>query len=399
MTSHSSSTTNNENDNHDNVWMKFRNSTLFKRHKFALGVQNDRYIVVAGGFPREFLRSVIMFDTKTFTSKILPDLPEDFDGHGCRGAILEEHRFYVSGYKNSTAYYIDLKPFINIMTSTDTTSTSSSFGWKEVQVDCDVFKHTKLRPVNSNGKGNICVVGGIGFGDNVQCPSYMYNLDDNSKNNIHQNWSEIPPMTVPRSYHATAVVGDQIYAIGGNALDKFGSGRILSSVQVFNKRTGLWKKGPDLPITLMSAATTVFKRFIIVSGGYCDLCERSSSCYVFNTYTQKWSDAIRCHAPRSGHEIMIVEGSLVSVGGFDRDDGKKNLNDIESISLAHLIPNWYIIEDYILIRELLERGRACICDCTDQNLGIEIEAIQKMMIYLNTDTFRHVLSFMIKLPY
>eukprot|EP00966_Prymnesium_polylepis_P034093 792790-Prymnesium_polylepis.1 len=70
-------------------------------------------------------------------------------------------------------------------------------------------------------------------------------------------------MTARRSLVATAVVGDKIYAIGGN-----GGSTYLSSVEVYDPARSVWEAAPPMTTRRSFAAAAVVGGKIYVSGGF-----------------------------------------------------------------------------------------------------------------------------------
>ncbi len=74
-------------------------------------------------------------------------------------------------------------------------------------------------------------------------------------------WSEVAPMTTPRSNHAAAVYGGKIYVFGG--VDQ--SAAALSSVEIYDPVTDSWTAGTSSPVPLsFHRAETVGSRTFLI---------------------------------------------------------------------------------------------------------------------------------------
>jgi len=350
----------------DHPWEIVSNNDLFKRSKFAIGPYKREHAIIAGGWDvrGEKLNSVVLLDLQTGTFKSLPDLPAEYDG--CTGANVNGY-FYMVG-RNDTMYRINL---------------SCCSKWEKLTaVDFD-FGHGHA--LISDGR-HLFWPGGV-------LNNRTFNLYEPDSN----TWKTLPQMTTPRYGHATAIVGQKIYIIGGaddrNALD-------LSSVEVFDIPTRTWSSAPDLPIAVYYPAATTLGRWIVVTGGLYSDERETSYCFVFDTFGREWIQSrVSLPSLRYGHGCVTMQDSQIIVVGGSRSRQKGN--PIVTISRKHLIPNWYFVKDFLLLRRLLEEGRAQMkAPIFHSKDGNEIHSTRKFIralgqffLTLDLDTFRTVLSF------
>lgn len=207
----------------------------------------------------------------------------------------------------------------------------------------------------------------------------------------------IDPMPTYSYDFACAMVGDDIYVIGGKGQRGF-----LSSVFVYNTISETWREAPSLPKKLHSSdASVAGGRWIIVSGGkHGNFDTWSSQTYIFDIYQQRWI----CHdmgvcKPRLCHGTCSIGRShVVSVGG--ESDMKRRKCSIEIIARQTLIPNWEPLGSLIVLRNLYTQDRARPIqlrhDELDRVSKVNDNTVQKLVTELNDDTFRDVLSFIIE---
>ncbi|KAL2467137.1 tRNA wybutosine-synthesizing protein 2/3/4 [Abeliophyllum distichum] len=130
----------------------------------------------------------------------------------------------------------------------------------------------------------------------------------------------------PRLGHASSVVGEFMYVIGGRA-DPL---NILNDVWVFNMAKKEWKllqcSGSPFPPRHRHAAAVVGSRIYVYGGIYNDVI--LSSLYVLDTYKSEWTE-IEIHGnwpcPRHSHSMNSYGSKLYVFGGFN---GEKALGDL-----------------------------------------------------------------------
>ena len=83
-------------------------------------------------------------------------------------------------------------------------------------------------------------------------------------------WQQVSKLPTLRTAKATAVVGDNIYLIGGiNEDENLGGGAsALSRVDVYDTQTNTWHKAADMLTPRIAPKTAVFSSDIYVFGGY-----------------------------------------------------------------------------------------------------------------------------------
>lgn len=328
-------------------WTTLSSHELFHRSGFACAVHQDRYILMAGGFRRRTLRSAAKFDLHTQTHSYLPDFP--YGNCRCKGDILGGY-FYV--VNNNEIYRMSL-------------STQST--WELVH-SCDIKGYVVA--VISD-KNNLYIFNNYGMG---LCYDPLKNES-----------ITMPRMATPRYGYASAIIGNEIYIIGGYG---------LASVEVYDISSQSWRMEPSLSRPLGGAAATVVGRWIVVTGGRHDKDNRSTKSFSFDTITHQWTQRdIALSPPRIYHSCVSIGSQVVSVGGAE-DYGYTYLS-IETIAGKYLIPKWDIIKHFILLRQLIDDGRAVLVPDGDKTNNIVEKKLQIMFFELDIDMFREVLSFLI----
>ena len=108
-------------------------------------------------------------------------------------------------------------------------------------------------PAAAVAGGKIYVVGGIELGGDPQSSVDVFDPQTNS-------WAAGPAMGTARAGHAAAVVDGKIYVMGGLSGSTGGGLVNISSVEVFDPRTGSWAAGPTMGVARGSHAAAVCGR-------------------------------------------------------------------------------------------------------------------------------------------
>lgn len=353
-------------------WNTLSDNALFKRTDFAIAAHQDRYVIIAGGQGErgEEMRSVVMYDLYFNTHTVLPELPKRYDCES-KGVITNGHFYVVCN--GGLMFRLDL---------------SMRSKWEQVHrlllfkieyVYATLVKDQLIYIFGDDGRR----------GSGITNKNMVYNTKTNG-------CSTIPPSPEYCYDFASAMVGDNIYIIGGKGRKGFSS-----SVFVFNTISETWRQAPSLPKKLHSAdAAVVGQRWIVVTGGKHGNFESwSSQTYIFDIHQQRWiCNELGTSKPRLCHgSCSIGRSKIVTIGGHT--DAKRRKCSIEIIDRELLIPNWEPLGSFILLRNLFTEGRAQSLhlhdDCARNVTGCD-RTIQKVITDLNDDIFREILSFLIE---
>lgn len=356
-------------------WRSLSDNSLFKRTDFAIAAHQDRYVIIAGGQGErgEELQSVVMYDTHSKSHTILPEIPKRYDCE-CKGVITNGHFYVVCN--GGLMFRLDL---------------SMRSKWEQVHR----LLSFKIEYVYETLVQDhlIYILGDDGRrGSGITNKNMVYNTKTNG-------CATISPMPEYCYDFASAMVGDDIYVIGGKRRTGFSS-----SVFIFNTISEVWRKAPSLPKKLHSAdAAVVGQRWIIVTGGkhgnYDSWCSQT---YIFDIHQQRWiCNKLGTSEPRLCHgSCSIGRSHVVSVGG--QSGGKRRKCSIDIIDRELLIPNWEPLGSLILLRNLFTKGRVCPNhlhqSCARKNRVVAgcDRTVQKVITDLNDDIFREILSFIIE---
>ncbi len=158
--------------------------------------------------------------------------------------------------------------------------------------------------VAADGTGYVLSVGGSGsLGTEV----LAYNIHANT-------WISLPNLPVSNLFHATAIVGDQLFVIGGsNSVDSYYNTVYRSTVM------GTWETVAPLPITLAWCKAVTYGQYIYVAGGIDAFTSGNyrADVFVYNTVTDVWSSATSLPSAVFGGALAITGNTLVYVAGVN----------------------------------------------------------------------------------
>ena len=136
---------------------------------------------------------------------------------------------------------------------------------------------------------------------------------------IDNSWNFVTPMNIPRAYHATAVVGGKLYAVGGVADISFADG--LTSAEVYDPIDNSWNMiaSMDISLCMAGAAALGGKLYVVggISGNVWDHGSNLAITYDPMNPSRGWSSigSTPGQAALALHELVALGGKLYAVGG------------------------------------------------------------------------------------
>jgi len=152
--------------------------------------------------------------------------------------------------------------------------------------------------------GKIYAIGGVGKGNRPLATLEMYDV-------VTDTWTEKASMPTPRG-HSASVVNGKIYAIGGG---------ILKTVEIYDPATDAWTKGADMPTARWAHSTNVVGGKIYAIGGV-TIPQRNwetvSTVEVYNPKTGRWTKRSDMPTRRGWHAASAVLGKIYVIGGASK---------------------------------------------------------------------------------
>uniref|UniRef100_A0A1B6GHM5 Kelch-like protein diablo n=1 Tax=Cuerna arida TaxID=1464854 RepID=A0A1B6GHM5_9HEMI len=130
---------------------------------------------------------------------------------------------------------------------------------------------------------------------------------------------EIDP-SGPRAYHGTAVIGFDIYVIGGfDGMENF------NSCRCFNAVTKTWKEIAPMHERRCYVSVVVIDETIYAMGGY-NGHHRQNTAEKYDYHSNQWTMIAPMHVQRSDASATVLNGKIYITGGFD---GRECLSSAE----------------------------------------------------------------------
>lgn len=141
----------------------------------------------------------------------------------------------------------------------------------------------------------------------------------------YPEWEALEGLYVPRDDFGTAVIGQDVWALGGMTGER---GNRLTSIEVLDTRTGSWETSDiEMPVGVASFESVAVGPRIYAFGGF-DADSRSTAfSAVLDTRTGKWRTLPDLPHPRYAHTVTAYDGKFYVIGGRD-DDGKVAAVDV-----------------------------------------------------------------------
>ncbi|GEM_PF-1563428 len=130
-------------------------------------------------------------------------------------------------------------------------------------------------------------------------------------------WSSKTPMPTARVSPAAAVVGDQLYVIGGFT-DLAGT---FSVVEVYDPTTDSWSSKTPMPTSRGRLALAVIDEMIYAIGGN----EGESAVEAYDPFTNTWTSKASLTAGRLAPAAGVINGKLYVAGGTFSPDSLQTL--------------------------------------------------------------------------
>lgn len=126
-------------------------------------------------------------------------------------------------------------------------------------------------------------------------------------------WEQRGVLSVPRDDFATAVVGDDIWVLGGMTGDR---GTRLDSVEVLDTATGRWRLADTrVPEGLASFEGVAVGHEIYLFGGLSTRSRATDFAAVLDTRSGRWRRLPALPTPRYAHTVTLHDGRIYVIGG------------------------------------------------------------------------------------
>ena len=132
---------------------------------------------------------------------------------------------------------------------------------------------------------------------------------------VYPDWTAIDGLETPRDDFGTAVVGSDIWVLGGMTGER---GNRLLSIEVLDTTSGTWTTSEvEMPVGVASFEVVATGPRIYAFGGFDAESQAMDFAAVLDTRTGEWRDLPPLPHARYAHTVTAVGGSFYVIGGRD----------------------------------------------------------------------------------
>jgi len=132
---------------------------------------------------------------------------------------------------------------------------------------------------------------------------------------VYPTWAAIEGLETPRDDFGSAVIGDDIWAMGGMTGER---GNRLLSIEVLDTTTGTWSTSDvEMPVGVASFEVAAIGPRIYAFGGFDATSQAMDFAAVLDTRSGEWRDLPPLPHARYAHTVTIFDGLIYVVGGRD----------------------------------------------------------------------------------
>ncbi len=146
---------------------------------------------------------------------------------------------------------------------------------------------------------------------------------------VHNSWSSGTAMPTATAQSSAAVLGGDIYVMGGAN----SSGTVIDSVQIYNPTTNTWSSTTVLPTVTQHSSAAVVNNILYVFGGDNGVAAPTNAVWAYSTKTKAWTSVAPMPTARNG-TLAVVEKNIVYVIGGNLGNGANFVATVESYNPA-----------------------------------------------------------------
>jgi len=143
------------------------------------------------------------------------------------------------------------------------------------------------------------------------------------------SWITLAPMSTPRCFFQTKVIGGKIYAIGGwNISTGESIGKVLSSTEVYDPSTNTWTTLASMSAARQAFQTEVIDDKIYAFGG-CSTYNTHyilSSTEVYDPSSDTWTTLASMSTAREEFQTEVIDKVIYAIDGYSMESYTVNAN-------------------------------------------------------------------------
>ncbi|XP_014471269.1 PREDICTED: kelch-like protein 10 [Dinoponera quadriceps] len=130
-------------------------------------------------------------------------------------------------------------------------------------------------------------------------------------NAVTKVWREVAPMNARRCYVSVAILNDLVYAMGG-----YDGYNRQNTVERYNYKTNQWSLIASMNVRRSDASATTLNDKIYITGGF-DGHDCMNTAEVYDPNTNQWTMITAMRYRRSGVSCISYHGCVYVIGGFN----------------------------------------------------------------------------------
>jgi len=146
---------------------------------------------------------------------------------------------------------------------------------------------------------------------------------------VHNTWASGKVMPTGTAFSSAAVLGGEIYVIGGAKA----SGTVINNVQIYNPTTNTWSTGTSLPTVTQHSSAAVVSNILYVFGGDNGVAAPTNAVLAYSPKTKAWTSMAPMPTARNG-TLAVVEKNIIYVMGGNLGNGSNFVATVESYNPA-----------------------------------------------------------------
>ncbi len=157
-------------------------------------------------------------------------------------------------------------------------------------------------------------------------------------------WEARTPLTSARSRLAGAVLGETLYALGGEGQD----GETLDLVTAYDLRVNQWADAPALPEPVANLAAAALDGHIYVAGG--SRTDATGTTTIYDSFwryapgDEEWTRLTVLPQPVAGAALVADQEALYLLGGWDGEQMRSDIWRFAPEGTASTEGNWELID-------------------------------------------------------
>lgn len=148
-----------------------------------------------------------------------------------------------------------------------------------------------------------------------------------TESDSYPTWSAIEGLETPRDDFGSAIVGTDIWALGGMTGAR---GNRLVSIEILDTTTGTWNTSEvEMPVGVASFEVVSEGPLIYGFGGFDAASQATGFSAVLDTRTGEWRDLPPLPTPRYAHTVTQFGGRIYVIGGRDADGEVSEVDEFD----------------------------------------------------------------------